>query len=152
MSGSVFRAFQRYRIRHNHMNIKMHAVRFIIRNKTKSIPHDDYHRHGCCLIHYQPPLLKDCFILCQDTHPPKVSEDDFMQFTLCEAQRLSKQITNSPQNFILIMSGVNIRKRENWHAHIFIVKNRWQKAYTYQLLAVKNLSLSLYSFLTKNRS
>lgn len=120
------------------------AHKFFAPTKYKSQPHAKYKEFNCCLIQYHFPLLKQCYILCYEpTSKSLITEDQLLAFAQSEAQRLSLQQTNSSQNFILAISGINIRKRENWHIHIFIVKNRWQKAYAYQVLAMKNLGLSL---------
>lgn len=120
---------------------------FLMPKKYKTQPSIDYEKLSCFLIEYDFPLLGQSYILC---HEPRldtdISADKLLQFAQVEAKRISLQHTNSSQNFILAISGSNIRKRSNWHIHIFIVKNRWQKAYAYQVLALKNFGLSLIQF------
>ena len=133
------------------MEIKNLALKLMIHHKKKNYPNEQYHQYGCCLISYQTPLLPYCFILCQEIDKPQMNEKDLIQFAQYEAHRLSQIITNEPNNFIMVISGKNIRKRANWHIHIFIAQNRWQKAYAYQLLAIKNFSLAIYERLANKK-
>lgn len=113
--------------------------------KKKTIPHEQYEKFNCCLIQYKAPLLKACFILCHEPEQsPQSSQYNLLTFAYQEAERLSQQYTNSSENYMLAMSGQNIRRRANWHIHIFIVQHRWQKAYVYNMLGIKNLGLALY--------
>lgn len=111
--------------------------------KYKSIPHPEYQKLNCCLVQYNFPLLGQSYVLCRTVDSTNdVSKAQLLQFAQQEAEKISFEHTQSSQNFMLAISGENIRKSTNWHIHIFIVKNRWQKAYAYQVLAIKNLGLS----------
>lgn len=125
------------------MKIQQLALKSIIKNKHKIYPNLRYQQLDCCLIGYQTLLLPHCFILCHEKNEEMTDENKLIQFAQQEAHRLSQQYTKEPNNFILIISGQNVRKCDNWHLHIFIVKNRWQKAYAYQILALKNFGLSI---------
>lgn len=126
------------------MKIKNIIQKLIVRNKKKTYPNEYYLKHDCCLISYQTPLLAHCFILCHQAHDKTITEDQLIIFAQQEAHRLSLQYTQQPNNFILTISGQNIRKRDNWHLHIFIIENRLQKAYAYQIVAVKNFMLAVF--------
>lgn len=119
-------------------------ISFISPQKQIMQPHQQCLELHCCLVQYDFPLLGQCYILCHTVESnDDVSKDQLLQFAQQEAERISFERTQSSQNFMLAISGANIRKTANWHIHIFIVESRWQKAYVYQLLAIKNLGLSL---------
>ena len=116
--------------------------------KVKQQPHVEYQRLHCHLVSYDFPKLATCYILCHEASNSKfISTDALLAFAEQEAQRLSLIHTNSTQNFILAISGADIRKSANWHIHIFIARNRLQKAYVYQILAIKNFILTLNPYL-----
>lgn len=64
-----------------------------------------------------------------------------MSFFLVQAERLATEAVGDPQAFMLIHSGASIRKRSNWHMHVFVVQHRWQKAWVYTILGTKNFAL-----------
>lgn len=119
-----------------------------MKNKTLSQPSEKYKEFDCCLVHYQVLHLKHCFILCKQ-NTIHIPEAQLLDFTYLEAQRLSLHYTQHPNQFILVLSGQKIRRRENWHTHIFIVNNRYQKALVYQILAIKNFGLFAFNVIKK---
>ena len=104
-----------------------------------------YAARSCLLVKYRLPLLRHCFVLC---HEPSVAHHqgpapaDLMAFFLAEAERLAHESVGDPQAYLLIHSGSSIRKRPNWHLHVFVVQRRWQKAWVYSVLGVKNAALA----------
>jgi hypothetical protein len=105
-----------------------------------------YVARSCVLVKYRLPLLRHCFVLC---HEPSVAHREpapaeLMAFFLAEAARLAQESVGDPQAYILIHSGSSIRKRSNWHLHVFVVQHRWQKAWVYAVLGVKNAALSAW--------
>lgn len=72
-----------------------------------------------------------------------------MTFFMSEAERLANESVGDSQAFMLIHSGRSIRKRSNWHLHVFVVQRRWEKAWVYLILGVKNTALALYSIVCK---
>ena len=113
--------------------------------KEKLIPHWEYEQLNCCLVKYKLPLLNPCYILCHEDEFNTSNQPQLLCFAHKEAKRLSQQHTGSRENFMLALSGENIRRRTNWHIHIFIVQSRWQKAYVYHILGIKNLGLAIYN-------
>lgn len=114
-------------------------------NKQISQPHLEYQALNCCLVTYKVPLLTACYVLCELSNEQFPSHSThLLQFAELEAQRLSALHTQCNDNYMLIMSGSSVRRSQNWHMHIFIIQNRWQKAYAYQMLSIKNLALSFY--------
>lgn len=104
--------------------------------------HYDKNKH--CLLSYQLPFLRHCYIICTHRHHTIMeSSAQEYQFFYQEAKRLAKQSVNDEEAFMLIMSGKSARRRANPHAHVFIVENRWQKTLVYSFLASKNLVLSI---------
>jgi len=65
-----------------------------------------------------------------------------MSFFLMQAEQLATDAVNDPQAFMIIHSGASIRKRPNWHLHVFVVERRWQKAWVYMILATKNVAVA----------
>jgi len=65
-----------------------------------------------------------------------------MSFFLMQAEQLATDAVNDPQAFMIIHSGASIRKRPNWHLHVFVVQYRWQKAWVYMILATKNVTVA----------
>jgi hypothetical protein len=133
--------------------LKINASKYLLPKKYISQPHKQYQTLNCCLVRYHVPLLTACYVLCDlSNKPSKHHTTNILQFTEQEAQRLSLLHTHSKDNYILIMSGKNIRRRENWHMHIFIIQSRWQKAYVYQMLSIKNVGLSLVEIFRSSSS
>ncbi|MBO9685240.1 MAG: hypothetical protein J7598_01390 [Mitsuaria chitosanitabida] len=110
---------------------------------------------------YRLPWLRHCFVLCSEVGKEPGDEIgdaakvDLMAFFLIEAQRLAQTAVGDPEAFMLIHSGRSARKRSSWHLHVFVVRTRWQKAWVYTILGVKNLvlasGLALRNRFTKGR-
>ncbi|MGJ7608478.1 hypothetical protein ACSFA7_29370 [Variovorax sp. LT1R20] len=113
-----------------------------------------YAERGCLLVSYSLPLLPHCFVLCHDEDGPSPQQDkaELLSFFIGEAERLAHEFAGNPDAFLLIHSGAAVRKRSNWHLHVFIVRHRWQKAWVYMVLSVKNASLALWHALTGARA
>lgn len=107
-----------------------------------------YTARSCLLVKYRLPLLPHCFILCHEpsTDSPESSPASLMEFFMSEAQRLAEESVGDSQAFMLIHSGSSIRRRSNWHLHVFVVQHRWEKAWVYSVLGIKNTYLALYYF------
>lgn len=78
---------------------------------------------------------------------PSASEEaELISIALANARAQAERITGSAEKFTLIYSGHSTRRRQGWHAHIIVIRNRWQKAWLYFVLAAKNLlqQLNLY--------
>ncbi|MDR2127662.1 MAG: hypothetical protein LBP52_01150 [Burkholderiaceae bacterium] len=103
-----------------------------------------YAERSCLLVQYELPLLKHCFILCHEAAAGQPAAADLMAFFLAEAERLARESVGDAQAFMLIHSGRSIRKRPNWHLHVFVVQHRWQKAWVYGVLGAKNAALVVY--------
>lgn len=114
-------------------------------NRKVSTP-PGYVERSCLLVSYRLPLLHRCFVLCHEPSPgsPQASPALLMGFFMSEAARLAQESVGDPQAFMLIHSGSSIRKRPKWHAHVFVVQHRWQKAWVYTVLGAKNMGLALY--------
>jgi len=104
----------------------------------------DYAERSCLLVRYRLPLLPHCYVLCHEPHSeaPLVSSVELMSFFLMQAEQLATDAVNDPQAFMIIHSGASIRKRPNWHLHVFVVERRWQKAWVYMILATKNVAVA----------
>lgn len=117
-----------------------------MRHRQISTP-PGYAERDCVLVSYQLPMLRHCHVLCSEAE--EVIDDAqrvaLMAFFLIEAQRLAQAAVGDPQAFMLIHSGQSARKRASWHLHVFVVRSRWQKAWVYLVLGVKNLALSMFS-------
>ncbi len=125
--------------------------RFMLNRKV--ITPEAYSERSCLLVKYQLPFLQHCFILC---HEPTFKDSDksapeLMLFFFSEAQRLALESVGDPEAYMLIHSGSSIRKRPNWHLHVFVVQHRWQKAWVYSVLGIKNIALAVFNlfFYTK---
>lgn len=101
---------------------------------------------GCLLVSYRLPLLPHCHVLCHeaDERPASAAPADLLAFCLGEAERLALAAVGDPQAFVLVHSGLSARKRAGWHLHVFVVQHRWQKAWLYLVLGVKNASLAAW--------
>ena len=100
-----------------------------------------YAERECLLVRYRLPGLPHCYVMC---HEPMAAPDvrgraDLMAFFLAQASRLALDAVGDDQAFVLMHNGAAIRKRANWHLHLFVVRRRWQKAWVYTILALKNL-------------
>lgn len=105
-----------------------------------------YAEQSCLLVKYRLPLLQHCYVLCHEPSSESMdsSPASLMVFFLEEAERLAQETVGDPQAFMLIHSGSAIRKRANWHLHVFVVQHRWQKAWVYTVLGLKNFALTFY--------
>jgi hypothetical protein len=100
-----------------------------------------YAERDCLLVRYRLPGLPHCFVLCHEpmTAPDLEGRADLMAFFIAQASRLALDAVGDDQAFVLMHNGAAIRKRANWHLHLFVVRRRWQKAWVYAILALKNL-------------
>jgi hypothetical protein len=101
-----------------------------------------YAERECLLVRYRLPGLPHCYVMC---HEPMRAPDlrgraDLMTFFIAQASRLALDAVGDDQAFVLMHNGAAIRKRANWHLHLFVVRRRWQKAWVYTILALKNLA------------
>ena len=103
-----------------------------------------YAERSCVLVAYRLPLLKHCFVLCHDEEDGVKEElqPELMAFFLSQASVLAWSAVGDAQAFMLIHSGTSIRKRGSSHLHVFVVQRRWQKAWVYTVLAMKNIALA----------
>lgn len=106
-----------------------------------------YAERSCLLVRYSLPWLRHCYVLCHEAsgEGPAVSSAELMSFFLLQAERLATEAVGDPQAFMLIHSGTSIRKRPNWHLHVFVVQHRWQKAWVYTILGAKNFAVAAIS-------
>ena len=79
-------------------------------------------------------------------------EAQLVTFFMGEAERLAHGAVGDAQAFMLIHSGSSIRKRPNWHLHVFVVQRRWQKAWVYTVLGAKNFALAIYGLFARETS
>ena len=99
-----------------------------------------YAERGCVLVRYRLPGLPHCYVMCHEpmAEPGVAGRADLMAFFIGHASRLALDAVGDDQAFVLMHNGASIRKRANWHLHLFVVRRRWQKAWVYAILAVKN--------------
>lgn len=119
------------------------SMRHLMLKRKVTVP-ASYEAVAGCLVSYELPLLKHCFILCA-TMECQLPSHQVQVFFLAEAARLATEITGDAQAYVFIYSGSRVRKRQNLHAHVFVVTQRWQKTWVYALLATKNFALLLQS-------
>jgi hypothetical protein len=91
----------------------------------------------CFLVSYRLPLCRHCFVLCHEPSDPAHPSIDpaVMGFFMAQAHELSARVAGNPHSFVVIHSGGFVRKRHNLHLHVFVIRQRWQKAWLYTLLA-----------------
>jgi len=104
-----------------------------------------YAERACVLIRYRLPGLRHCFVMCYEPQTGTKPPAELMTFFMAEASRLAQACVGDAQAFMLIHSGSSIRKRPNWHLHVFVVQHRWQKAWVYTVLGAKNFALAVYN-------
>jgi hypothetical protein len=124
------------------MNMQLPMRQLMLRRRV-TVP-AAYVAYNACLVSYELPLLKHCFIVCAGQQAEQ-DEGQLLTFFWGEAQRLAAQHVGDAQAFVFIYSGSTVRKRANVHAHMFVVQHRWQKTLVYTLLATKNFALLLQS-------
>jgi len=103
-----------------------------------------YAERDCVLVRYRLPGLPHCYVMCHEpTGPPDVrGRAALMAFFIAQASQLALDDVGDDQAFVLMHNGAAIRKRPNWHLHLFVVRQRWQKAWVYAILALKNLAVA----------
>ena len=72
--------------------------------------------------------------------PSSADLEQILQFGISEARKLAQTITSDPEAFTIVYSGYSARREKGWHVHIFLLGNRWRKAWLYFVLALKNLA------------
>ncbi len=60
-----------------------------------------------------------------------------------QAKQLAMELTSDPEAYTLVYSGYSARCEKGWHIHIFLLGNRWRKAWLYLLLSLKNLAQAI---------
>ena len=108
-----------------------------------------YAERSCVLVRYRLPGLPHCFVLCHEPGAGSATGAELMAVFLAEAERLAHAAVGDAQAFMLIHSGSAIRKRPNWHLQVFVVQRRWQKAWVYTVLGVKNFALALHDAIAR---
>jgi hypothetical protein len=71
--------------------------------------------------------------------PTKDEQSEMLSFAVFEARRISEEVLNDPESFVIIQSGSSNRRSRGWHIHMVLVKNRWEKAWLYFVLFGKNI-------------
>lgn len=101
-----------------------------------------YQERQCLLVSYTLPGLPYCYVLCseQELDYQTPAGQELWRFFLAEAQRLAHEDVGDPNAFMLIHSGFSAAARRSFHLHVFVLRHRWQKAWLYGVLAVKNLT------------
>ncbi len=104
-----------------------------------------YAERDCVLAHYALPGLPHCYALCHAPVEPLSArrQSRLLAFFIAEAERLSRAATGDPQSYVLVHNGAGIAKRANWHAHVFVVRRRWQKAWIHLIIGAKNVVRAL---------
>jgi hypothetical protein len=105
-----------------------------------------YAERSCLLVSYRLPLLPHCFVLCHEPSARTLASSgaELLSFFLAESERLAFECVGDSKGFMFIHSGSSIRKRANFHVHVFVVQQRWQKAWVYTVLAAKNIGLAVF--------
>ena len=103
-----------------------------------------YAERDCVLVRYRLPGLPHCYVMCHEPMgvPDVRGRADLMAFFIAQASQLALGDVGDDQAFVLMHNGAAIRKRPNWHLHLFVVRRRWQKAWIYAILAWKNLAVA----------
>ena len=106
-----------------------------------------YAERDCVLVRYRLPALPYCYVLCHEplAAPDAAGRAALMGFFMAQASGLAQAAVGDDQAFVLMHNGAAIRKRANWHLHLFVVRRRWQKTWIYAILALKNLAQALAS-------
>lgn len=108
----------------------------LVRGRTVTTP-TGFIERDCFLVSYRLPFFPHCFVLCHesgnDDHPQV--DPAIMGFFMAQAHELSRRLTGNTQSFVAIHSGNVVRKRQNLHMHVFVMRRRWHKAWLYVLLA-----------------
>jgi len=68
---------------------------------------------------------------------------EILLFGINEARELANALTADPEAYTLVYSGYSARREKGWHVHIFLLGNRWKKAWLYFMLSLKNLAQGL---------
>ena len=104
-----------------------------------------YAERACVLAQYALPGLPHCYALCHEPLAPLSAQrqSELLAFFIAEAERLSRAATGDPESYVLVHNGAGIAKRANWHAHVFVVRRRWQKAWIHLIIGAKNLVRAL---------
>lgn len=103
-----------------------------------------YERFNGVLVSYKVPFIKQSFILCSEW---QLENPELMAFFLSEAKRLSLEYTGKPDCYICFFSSQRQRKRANVHVHLHIIENRFQKAWVYFTLSIRNFSLAIWQLI-----
>lgn len=103
-----------------------------------------YEKFDGVLVSYKVPFIKRSFILCSEW---QLESPKLMAFFLSEAKRLSLEYTGKTDCYICFFSSQRQRKKANVHIHLHIIENRFQKAWIYFILSVKNILWSIWKII-----
>jgi hypothetical protein len=104
-------------------------------------------RLGWIRVDYSLPLLRHCFVFCSETDN---------QGDLTSVQRFAEELALTHMGdrgaYMLLVSGASARRRPNFHVHVFLVRSRWQKAWVYAVLSLKNVAICLMPSLGRRKA
>ena len=111
-----------------------------------------YAERECVLVRYRLPGLPHCYVMCHEpmTPPDSGGRGELLAFFTAQASRLALRDVGDDQAFVLMHNGAAIRRRANWHLHLFVVRRRWQKSWVYAILALKNLGNAIRGTVRKD--
>jgi len=96
----------------------------------------------CQILNIRNDLILNYYLLC---FPKKLGEPSDIEVTemltigVNYAQKIALKRLKDREAFSVLYSGYSARREKGWHVHIVLLGNRWQKAWLYSVLAMKNL-------------
>jgi hypothetical protein len=124
--------------------VKRISTAFLMFDRRVQVP-KGYAERGCMLVSYRLPGVPHCFSLCHEggTKGPPPDRPALTQFFVAQAESLAEAAVGDAQAFLLIHGGASVRRRANWHLHVFVLQHGWQKAWLYAILTVRHVLRTL---------
>lgn len=104
-----------------------------------------FHQHNARVFFYRLPGIPACYLICHQTLRSDVAvmPAEFIQFVWQQARRFAQAQGLHRESYIISQNGMALGQNEFLHFHIFIVKNRWQRACLYAMLMARQIALGL---------
>lgn len=104
-----------------------------------------FQQHDALGFSYRIPGIPACYLICHQTLRSDVATmpAEFIQFVWQQARGFAQAQGLHRESYIISQNGMALGQNEFLHFHIFIVKNRWQRASLYALLMLRQIALGL---------
>ncbi len=96
------------------------------------------------VLSYKLPGIHGCYTICHTgQNAAAVIPADFIGFVWQRARQLACAHGLAADSYVILQNGRDVARRDLLHFHVFLLKNRWQRAWLYQLLMLRQVFMGL---------